>query len=196
MFSTNSGEAVPGLAGLAGTIQVTCLILLVAALVVAVAAVIARQKMAQNEKAAGVMMAVANTGMAAAAIAGAGAAFVGGSTLYQVNKVEAQKVESEASAGECYNHRQLGPLGDNRDQIQEMTDWEPPKGASMETVRYWPDPEKDCGDGTADACRMIQITGTKDADGAMGNLTKVGMSEWVEPKGECEDGEREKKEFD
>ena len=52
MFSTNSGEAVPGLAGLAGTIQVTCLILLVVALVVAVCAVFARQKLLQaaNEK--------------------------------------------------------------------------------------------------------------------------------------------------
>lgn len=195
MFSSNSGEAVPELAGLSGTILVSCLIGLVIALVIAMIAVGVRRQANQSQKVADSMLVVMNTAFGAAAIAGAGALFLGGSTLYQVPKVEAERVESEVSAGECYTHRQIGPLGDNREQIEGMTDWEPPKGASMETVRYWPDPEQECGEGTADSCRMIQITGTKDADGAMGNLTKVGMSEWVEPTGECEDGEREKKEF-
>lgn len=195
MFTTNSGEAVPGLAGLAGTIQVACLIAMVLALVIAVVAAMVRRKANQSEKVADLMLATVYTGFGAAVIAGSGALFVGGSGLYQVQKVEAQRAPAEVSTGECNASEQTGALGDNTEEIAKLTDWKPPEGASFENARYWPDPENGCDTGTVDPCRMIHITGSKPADGAMGNLTDVGLNEWVKPKGECADGEPEQKEF-
>lgn len=195
MFSSNSGEAVPGLAGLAGTIQVTCLILLVAALAIAVAAAGVRRKANQSEKVADALLTTVYTGLGAAVIAGSGALFLGGSTLYQVPKVEAQRAPAEGSTGECSASEQTGSLGDSTEEIAELTDWEAPQGASFENAQYWPDPDSGCEEGTVDSCRMIQITGTKPADGAMGNLTDVGLNEWVEPKGECSEGDPEQVEF-
>lgn len=195
MFSTNSGEAVPGLAGLAGTIQVTCLILLVVALVIAVCAVMARQKLAQNEKAAGVMMAVANTGMAAAVIAGAGALFVGGSTVYQVNKVEAQKVEPTTESTECSESRTVtinaGVWEDGMDGAVELPDIE---GSIVSgEAEYWPSPDDGCNDGTVDSCRMVHLTGTTGDPAAMTDMQKI--DEWIPPKGDCADGDPEQVEF-
>lgn len=195
MFTTNSGEAVPGLAGLSGTILVTCLIGLVIALVIAVSAAGVRRRAQQSQAVADALLVTVYTALGAAVIAGSGALFLGGSTLYQVPKVEAQRAPAEGSTGECNSSEQTGALGDNAEEIAQLTDWEPPQGANFENARYWPDPDNGCDEGTVDACRMIQITGTKPADGAMGNLTDVGLNEWVEPKGECADGDPEEVEF-
>ncbi|ROZ61627.1 hypothetical protein EDL96_12790 [Kocuria soli] len=196
MFSTNSGEAVPGMAGLSGTIQVSCLILLVGALTIAVIAAGVRRQTSQSQKVADALLTTVHAALGAAVIAGSGALFLGGSTLYQVSKVEAERAPAEGSSGECSASEQTGSLGDNANEIAALTDWEAPEGATFENVRYWPDPESGCDEGTVDSCRMIQVTGTKPGDGAMGNLTDVGFNEWVEPKGECADGGPEQVEFD
>lgn len=195
MFSTNSGEAVPGLAGLAGTIQVTCLILLVLGLVVALCAVIARKKMQQNEQAAGVMMAIANTGLAAATIASTGALVIGGSTLYQVNKVEAQKVEPTTESSECSESRTVtinaGVWEDGMDGAVELPEIE---GSIVSgEAEYWPAPDEGCSDGTVDSCRMVHLTGTTGDPAAMTGMEK--LDEWIPPKGDCADGDPEQVEF-
>lgn len=196
MFTTNSGEAVPGLAGLAGTILVTCLIGLVIALVIAVVAAGVRRRAQQSQAVADALLVTVYAGLGAAVIAGSGALFLGGSSLYQVPKVEAQRALAEGSTGECSASEQTGAMGDSTEEIAQLTDWEAPDGASFENARYWPDPDNGCDEGTVDPCRMIQITGTKPADGAIGNLTDVGLNEWVEPKGQCSSGDPEEVEFD
>lgn len=194
-WTTNSGEAVPGLAGLTGTLLVSCLILLVVGLVIGVIAAYVARQSHNSEAAAGALMHTGRVAGGAAVLGGAGALLMAGSTLYQVPKVEAERAPAPVSTGECSASEQTGALGDNSEEIAQLTTWEAPDGASFENVTYWPDPGQGCDEGTVDSCRMVQITGTKPADGALGNLSDVGFTEWGEPVGECSDGEPEEVEF-
>lgn len=194
-YTTNSGEAVPGLTGLSGTILVVSLILLVLGAAVGVIGVYVSRKQRNSGLMAGLLMDVMRVGFGAAVLGGVSASIVAGSTLYQVPKVEAEKVAPPTSTGECSASEQTGALGDNSEEVAQLTTWEAPRGASFENVRYWPDPSQGCETGTVDACRMVQITGSKPADGAMGNLTDVGFNEWGSPVGECSSGEPEEVEF-
>lgn len=195
MFSPNSGEAVPALAGLAGTVQVACLILLVLALVVAVVAAMVRRKAQQSEKVADLMMATICAALGAAVIAGSGALFIGGSGLYQVQKVEAQKAPPAEESAECSESRTAtissGVWEDGMDGAVELPELD---GSIVSgEAQYWPDPDNGCDNGTVDPCRMVHLTGTTGDPAAMTGMQK--LDEWVPAKGECSDGEPEQKEF-
>lgn len=194
MFTTNSGEAVPGLAGLSGTILVTCLILMVIALIGAVIAVGVRRRMNQSQQVADALLTVVYAAGGAAVIAGAGAAFLGGSTLYQVPKVEAQKAEPAPVNTECSESRTAtissGVWEDQMEQVVELPELEQPIVSGE--LEYWPDPNG-CDNGTVDPCRMVHLTGTTGDPAAMTGFEK--LDEWIAPKGECSDGDPEQKDF-
>lgn len=196
MFSSNSGEAVPELAGLSGTILVSCLIGLVIALVIAMVAVGVRRQANQSQKVADSMLVVMNTAFGAAAIAGAGALFLGGSTLYQVPKVEAEKVAAPApERTECAESKKATiSSGVWEDQLSEAVEVPEINGSIVSgEAEYWPDPDNGCDNGTVDPCRMVHLTGTTGDPAAMTGMEK--LDEWIPAKGECSDGKPEEKEF-
>lgn len=195
MFTTNSGEAVPGLAGLAGTILVTCLILLVIAAVIAVVALMVRKRMSQSEKVADMLLVVARVGGGAAVIASIGALFMAGSTLYQVPKVEAEKAEPVAARTECSESRTTTiSSGVWEDQFQDKVQV-PDLGSTIISgeAQYWPDPDNGCDNGTVDPCTKVHLTGTTGDPATM--MVDEKLDEWITANGECSDGEPQERAF-
>lgn len=193
-FTQDSATAVPELTGVGGTILLSCLILLVIAVPVGVIAAVVARKGHHSELFSKLLLVVVRVCASAAVMASLSALVVAGSTLVTVPRMDVAPVPPSVGDPEC-GSEQIGPLGDNRDEIAAIADWDPPRGASLEAVRYWPDPSQGCAQSTVDPCRMVSITGNKPADGALGNLTDQGFSEWVKPVGECSTGEPEQVEF-
>lgn len=194
-WTTNSGEAVPGLTGLAGTILVVSLILLVLGAAVGVIGVYVSRKQRNSGLMAGLLMDVMRVGFGAAVLGGLSASIVAGSTLYQVPKVEAEKVAPPTSTGQCSQSRSVtianGVWEDQFSENVEVPEFDAPLYSGE--AQYWPDPANGCGNGTVDACRMVHLTGTTGDETGMSGFEKV--DEWIPPKGECSSGEPEEVDF-
>lgn len=195
-WTTNSGEAVPGLAGLTGTLLVSCLILLVLGVVVGVIAAYVGRKSHSSEATAGAMLHTARVAGGAAVLGGAGALVMSGSTLYQVPKVEAQRESAPSSSSECSEPRSFdissGMAPDDKGSLIS-DEWDRTWSEIYQAeVQYWPDPGADCADGTVDSCRMIHVSGET---GSIGGGGFESFDEWVKPSGECSTGDPEEVEF-
>ncbi|KAA9394163.1 hypothetical protein FCK90_08585 [Kocuria coralli] len=200
MWTTNSGEAVPGLAGLSGTILVASLILLVLGVVVGVIGVYAGKKAHQSELVGGALMVTVRVGFGAAVIGSVGSLVAGGSTLYAVDKVEVEAVEAESGRGECSQPREAIFVDAGNGFTDDVaSEWAALVSSEYEhdvrdfnevTVDYWPDPTSGCDDGTVDSCRMVHVNGRQNN---ILNLRQV--DETVSPAGECSTGEPEEVAF-
>lgn len=194
-WTTNSGEAVSGLAGLSGTFLVSALILLVIGLVSGVVAVGFHKKAQQSAGSAAALGQVVRAAGAAAVIAGSGALFMTGAGLYSVPKVEAQRAAPVEAANECSESRTVTiSSGVWEDQFSEaIEDPGLDQPIASGEAQYYPDPANGCDNGTVDPCRMVHLTGTTGDTASMTGFEK--LDQWVKPKGECSSGEPEEVKF-
>lgn len=189
-YSTNSSEAVPGLAGWAGGILAACLVVVVAGIAVGVvAAYLAKKQSSSGAMVATLLTRTAMGALGAVVIASAGALVVAGADTFALAKVPAEEVTRPPNpVQECTESKKF-ELGAGTREEDLIADGEIDVQIYQADAQYWPNPTEDCGDGTVDACRMIHVTGTSGMEGGLGENALNKFDKWVKPKGECSDGE-------
>ena len=189
-YSTNSSEAVPGLSGWAGGILAACLVVVVAGIAIGVvAAYLAKKQSSSGAMVASLLTRTAMGALGAVVIASTGALVVAGGDMFALAKVPADEVTQPPNAvQECTESKKF-ELGSGTREKDLIADGEIDVQIYEAEAQYWPDPKEDCGDDTADACRMIHVTGTSGLEGGLGDNALDKFDKWVKPKGECSDGE-------